>query len=308
MSGPTETEVVPGPDEEGQEAAPERQTTPFLVLQFFIFPMAIVVVCVAVFAVFGLIASEGKSPRDHLNEVRSGGGLFNHKRWQAAFALAGAIEFQRESARSDPRFARELTALFEESARWQDPLARRYLGLALGRLGDPVAVPALRRAAGDDLEADIETRLYAILALGRLGDPAALPELLSAVAASDPGLRKAAVHALGSFPDRPLARQAMRAALEDAVDDVRWNAALGLARMRDTAALPVLARMLDRKHVEEVPSITPEQADAAIEQAITAAAHLGTQELRPALEHIRDHDPRLRLRSTAGAALERGPD
>ena len=39
------------------EEASARQSTPFLVLQFFVFPMAIVAVSVAVFVVFGLIAS-----------------------------------------------------------------------------------------------------------------------------------------------------------------------------------------------------------------------------------------------------------
>ena len=46
------------------EEEPERQTTPFLVLQFFIFPMAIVAVCVAVFVIFGLVAGESKGPKD----------------------------------------------------------------------------------------------------------------------------------------------------------------------------------------------------------------------------------------------------
>ena len=50
----------PGPDEG------PRQTTPFLVLQFFIFPMAIVAACVAVFVIFGLISSDAKTARDHL--------------------------------------------------------------------------------------------------------------------------------------------------------------------------------------------------------------------------------------------------
>ncbi|MGF7473861.1 hypothetical protein WFJ45_24365, partial [Salmonella enterica subsp. enterica serovar Minnesota] len=62
------------------ELTPERQSTPFLVLQFFVFPLSIVAVCVAVFVVFGLIASEGRGARDYLSEVRQGGA---NRRWQA---------------------------------------------------------------------------------------------------------------------------------------------------------------------------------------------------------------------------------
>src|SRR5439155_756835 len=47
------SEPTPGPPF-GEEPPKERQTVPFLVLQFFVFPLAIVAVCVAMFVVFGL--------------------------------------------------------------------------------------------------------------------------------------------------------------------------------------------------------------------------------------------------------------
>jgi HEAT repeat protein len=295
------------PPASASEPPAERQTTPFLVLQFFIFPMAIVAVCVAVFAIFGLIASEGKGPRDHLNELRRGGGMFNNKRWQAAFALAGALENQRDSVRSDASFAPELVAAFDESKQWDDALARRYLALALGRLGDARAVPALRRALQDPgAAADSATRIYAVWALGAIGDPAALPELLNAAAAEDAGLRKTGVYALGGFGDEA-SRAALARALDDGAEDVRWNAALALARRRDAAAAPVLAQMLDRAHLATVAGLSPEQADAAVSQAVAAAAVLGAPELRAALERVRDHDPQLKLRAAARRALEAPP-
>lgn len=288
----------------GADPAPERQTTPFLVLQFFVFPMAIVAVCVAVFAIFGLIASEGTGPRDYLAELRRGGGMFNNKRWQAAFALAGALETQKEGVRSDPRFGAELVAAFDESKQWDDPLARRYLALALGRLGDPRAVPALRRALQDpDAGADSPTQIYAVWALGTLGDPAALPELLQAASAEDAGLRKTGVYALGAFSDQA-SHAALRQALDDGVEDVRWNAALALARRRDAAAVPVLRQMLDRAHLATVAGLTSEQADTVVGQAVGAATALGADELRAALERVRDDDPNLKLRGDARRALE----
>src|SRR5512144_79034 len=125
------------PDDE----APERQSTPFLVLQFFVFPMSIVAACVAVFVIFGLIASDRKTPRDYLAEVRTGGGLFNVKRWQAAFALANALGAEKDMAKKDPQFAEDLVKLFEESGD-DDPRVRRYLALSMGRLADPRVVPA----------------------------------------------------------------------------------------------------------------------------------------------------------------------
>src|SRR5687768_18541987 len=80
------------------EEPPVRQSTPFLVLQFFIFPLSIVAVCVAVFVVFGMIASEGKGAREHLADVRTGGA---NRRWQAAFELAKVMQAGKDTAISE---------------------------------------------------------------------------------------------------------------------------------------------------------------------------------------------------------------
>ncbi len=290
-----------------EEEPQERKSTPFLVLQFFVFPMAIVAVCVSVFAIFGLIASGEQGPREHLLELRRGGGMFNNKRWQAAFALAGALENDKGALRGDTRFAAELVQTFEESKQWDDPLARRYLVLALGRLGDRQAVPALRRAFSDpEAASDSPTRIYAVWALGAIGDPSGVVEVLEAARSEDAGLRKAGVYALGGFREAR-ARAVLIGALEDGVADVRWNAALALARQGDAAAVPVLRQMLDRTQLAGVPGLTREQADAAVEQAVAAAALVRDPELRASLERVRDGDPSLKARAAAQKALAREP-
>ena len=302
--------MTSSPTEEAPEASPApdegpRQTTPFLVLQFFIFPMAIVAACVAVFVIFGLISSDAKTARDHLADVRRGGGMFGVKRWQAAFAFAGALESDkgRDAAKRDPELVKETVALFEESKE-DDPRVRRYLALALGRMRHPAGVPALLAVVRDPAsEQDPETLIHSILALGAIGDPGAVPELVRLLAHQDAGLRKAAAHALGSF-DTAEARAALTRALEDPVADVRWNAALVLARRREPAAAPVVAQMLDRSQLSTVPGLTPEQADDAVLQAVAAAAALGDPSLRPLLERLRDSDPNLKVREAARLALE----
>jgi HEAT repeat protein len=298
-------EVPQAPAPPAEEAS-ERQTTPFLVLQFFIFPMAIVAVCVTVFVVFGLIASEGKSARDYLGEVRSGG---QSRRWQAAFELSKVLQAKKKDpAISDPRFAPEAVKLFEDSAS-DDPRVRRYLALALGRLGDRQAVPALRKAL--DPSADSETVIYAIWALGSIGDPAAVPDLVRLSASDDRGLRKAAVHALGVF-DSNEAHDALVAALADAADDVRWNAALALGRRGDAAAAPVLLQMLDREalaklenraHEEKAVALSAEQAEDVLLEAVAAAARVKDPALGAALGVLRDSDPSLKVREAARQAV-----
>jgi len=290
--------------EETPPPEPERQTTPFLVLQFFIFPMAIVAVCVAVFVIFGMIASEGKGVRDYLAEVRTGSA---NRRWQAAFELSKVLQARKDKVLEDPAFADELTKVFEESAD-DDPRVRRYLALALGRLGSARAVAALLQAAQGSEKAvtDSETRIYAVWALGAIGDPSALPGLLELARAEDPGLRKAVVHALGSFPD-PRSAEGLAAALSDPVEDVRWNAALALARRRDPRAAPVLLQMMDRAHLATIADLTPEQREEAIEQAAAAAGAVPDPALRGALQGLVDGDPSPRVKEAARRALAPQP-
>lgn len=293
--------TAPLPDGE-QEQNPERQTTPFLVLQFFIFPMAIVAVCVTVFVVFGLIASEGKSARDYLGEVRSGGA---NRRWQAAFELSKVIQGKKDAALEDPRFAPEAIALFKDSAN-DDPRVRRYLALALGRLGDRAAVPALREALDEDA-ADSETVIYSIWALGTIADSVAVPDLVRFAQSDDRGYRKAAVHALSVFATDEAAQAALLSALTDAADDVRWNAAIALGRRGAPAATPVLLQMLDRAALATTEGVTPEQAEQATLSAIPAAAAQGDPALVAALETLRDKDPSLKIREAARGVLATAP-
>jgi HEAT repeat protein len=294
-----ETTVPPGDEAPDEGAARPRQTTPFLVLQFFVFPMAIVAVCVTVFVIFGLVAGESRGAKEYLGEVRSGGAS---RRWQAAFELSKVLQAHKDPALQDPKFAESLLALFRDSKN-DDPRVRRYLALAMGRLKDPRAVPLLIEALDEDpgQAADAETQIYALWALGAIADPAALPALMQAAKSSDPGLRKTAVHALGSFPG-DASRAALAEALQDAVEDVRWNAAIALARRGDAAGAPVLASLLDREHLKAA-GLGPELCEDTLLQGVAVAPGLKDEGVRKALEKLRDGDPSLKVREAARKAL-----
>ena len=295
-----QTEAVFEAMKAGASVPPPRQGTPFLVLQFFIFPMAIVAVCVVVFLVFGVIAAESKGARQYVDEVRTGSA---NRRWQAAFELSRVLQAGKDPALREPAFVDQVLSAFA-TASSEDPRVRRYLALALGRLGDRRAVPALREAAGAQSAGapDADTQVYAVWALGAIGDEAALPDLLALARSEDAGLRKAAVHALGTFPAAS-AQAALAAALTDGVEDVRWNAALGLARRADPRSAPVLLEMMDRGTLARVPQLTRDQQEEALLEATKAAARVREGSLRGMLERLRDADPSLRVREAARSAL-----
>lgn len=294
----------PRPPDGVAEAAEERQGTPFLVVQFFLFPLSIVAVCVLVFVVFGMIAAEGKGAREYLDEVKNGNA---NRRWQAAFELSKVLQAGKDPVLRDPTFAGQVVDLFR-AAQQDDPRVRRYLALALGRLQDRRAVPSLVAAAtpasaggpgaSPSPSFDAETQVYAIWALGAIADPSAVPVLLELARSSDPGVRKAAVHALGSFREAE-PREAVASALSDPVADVRWNAALALGRHRDPRAVPLLEQMLDRGQLAAVPDVTPEQREEIVVSAAGVARQMDDAGLRARVAALAESDPNPRVREAA---------
>jgi HEAT repeat protein len=278
---------------------------PSRVLEFFFFPLVIVAVGVSVFMLFGLITSEGKGPREYLQLIRTGDA---NRRWQAAFELSRVIRSRSDARLEDPRLAREMIALFEVGD--DDPRVRRFLALALGRLGSAQAVPALSAYLGEvrrgEAEGnDAETHVYALWALGAIGDQAAVPELMAFAAHDDPGLRKTAVHSLGAFRTAETTA-ALEEALEDAVGDVRWNAASALALQQNAKAVPVLAQMLDRDELSRAGVSAPHQAEEILLQAIAAARRVQDPLLEERLVALSRDDPSLRVRAAARQGLGEG--
>ena len=273
-----------------------------MILDLLVFPLVIVAVGVGVFVLFGLITSEGKRPRDYLDLIRAGD---SNRRWQAAFELSKVIHESQDARLSDPGLVGGMVSLFEDAG-GDDPRVRRFLALAMGRLGNAEAVPALLEYLGDVQRGegtDSQTQIYAVWALGAIGDDAAIPTLLALAAGEDPGLRKTAVHALGAFRSVE-ATAVLDRALDDPVDDVRWNAALALAHRGDLAAVPVLEQMLDRKRLSRSEAVTPDQAEAILLQAVAGAALLSDPSLAARLEELGNDDPSLKVRAAALRSLE----
>ncbi len=60
-----------------------------ILFQFVLFPLGIVCVGVAIFLIFGRLASEEHAIPDYLNQIRAGS---SHERWQAAYQLSKSLK------------------------------------------------------------------------------------------------------------------------------------------------------------------------------------------------------------------------
>ncbi len=277
---------------------------PALAVQFFLIPLAVVGVTALGYLGFRSLVGDTRTAQDYVTEVRFGGA---NRRWPAAYELSRLLSDPK--VRADRTLGPALVKAFEDSANDDDPRVRRYLALALGRLDPPLpteAVAVLSKALDDP---DGEARISAIWALGASGDAAVIPKLLPLYQSTDAGIRKMVVYALGALPGDSQ-NATLRAALEDSTADVRWNAAVALARHGNLDGVPVLRQMLDRESVERMVKrdvrADDDQdpiADVMI-SGLRAVATLKTPALKPAVESLSQQDRSMRVRQAALEALK----
>jgi hypothetical protein len=275
---------------------------PALAVQFFLIPLAVVGITVAVYVGFRSLLADDRKAQDYLAEVRTGG---LDRRWPAAYELSRLMADPK--VRADRSLAPALVQAFVESK--GDARVQQYLALAIGRLDPPLPADAIAELKKTLDSRDGETRISAIWALGSSGDPSVVPTLEPLYQSPDAGVRKMTVYALGALPgDAQLAT--LRAALDDSTADVRWNAAVALARKGQHDGVPVLRQMLDRQYVEQTVKRevrADEDRDPIADVMISglrAAATLKDDALKPSVTTLSQSDRSMKVRQAALEALK----
>jgi len=238
----------------------EPPSAAFLV-QLFLVPAIIVGIIVTVWLAFHWLAQLGNDPEGYVRTLRRA----NEGRWQAALNLANDLRGPGGAAlKGDAQLAADLAGILSDEvasgrpklgghAGEQSRTLAGYLCRALGEFAVPdAAAPLIERArdAGDPATARAAVEALAVLATNLAAASAAFPDaaavtaaLLAASRSDDAGLRSAAAFTLGVVGG-PGADERLELLVGDTADDVRSNAAIGLARRGREAAYPTLAEML----------------------------------------------------------------
>lgn len=242
-------------DDAARGAAPQP-AAPYgnLWVPLIVVPAGIVIAIVAVFALFGALASDEKSLGENLGLVVNGG---KNERQQALFNLSRQAT-ENQLARNEERalpfpieegFGEDVTRALAKLDE-DDYLGRMVLAVLLTTLEDERGAEHLEAllALDDTADPDSRVRQGALVNLGLIRRQAAAPAMLAYLDHQDVLLRLTAAGALGL-----LAGPEVRAGLERALGDdelqVRATAALSLAKREppDVAALPLLRDMAGKE-------------------------------------------------------------
>jgi len=305
------------------------------ILRFFVVPLVLVGVSVALFAGLGALVGQGPpSTHDLLLRISEGG---KNARWQAAMELSNRVYQGEVDLARDERLVLSIAEAFRRArVEGDDPRILRYLSRFLARSPLPAVAPVLEEAVGDGSP---DVRMFAAEALAERGDPAALAVLLPRLSDTDAGVRTIAAWAVpllaskGGADAAVAVRPALLRALGDDAVDVRWNAALGLARLGAPGGEDQVWQMLHRESVralveagatggggilsvEGADPATPAQLEErVVANAVSAVYLLRDRSMLDGVRRLAEADPSDRVRDFAlktVAALEeevarRGP-
>lgn len=325
-----------------RQAPAVEAITPSLMAQFFGVPLLIISVilgcAVVVVLLFGSIASDRERSIGSLLTAletstgeRTVGVLLPGERelWQVARELALRLNKKESelSAEELDQVVVRLSALVSRDAAPTAELSQMgrqrltFVMRALSLTGSSGAVKPLVEVLSDG---HAQTRVQALRALGGLRDlPAArqaLPRIVTSLADSNAAVRTSACVLISSLANEgdSAAVEALEGAYFDDAREVRWNAALALARLGSLKGKPLLLDMLDRSYwerevkvrmetspgtIQEYP-MPPSAVDRYLSAAVKATSGLNDEELWTEISKLAG-DSSVQVRESVRTATQR---
>jgi len=267
-----------------------------LFYSFFLIPFMIAVFGAVFFLLFKFITYETNSAEDLLNQVKIGSAS---KRWQSAFELAKILNDPEKNPLTDS-FKDQLISAYSRSIH-DDPLVRSYLAMAMGATKDTTFGKTLLSGLEDE---NLETRIAAIQALGLLKYYPATRPIRNIIIKTDTQTEKlTATIALGMIGN-PSTIPDLKKLLEDEEANIRWDAAIALAKMGNNSGAYIIEGLLDREYLKQFKQIDPVEEKKVLMIAIKTASILFDKKFEHKLSLLSKNDQDLSVRNAAIKALE----
>ena len=268
-----------------------------LFYSFFLIPFMIAVFGAVFFLLFKFVTYETNDVEELLNQVKIGSAS---KRWQSAFELAKVLNNPDRDPLSDS-FKDQLSSAYERSFH-DDALVRSYLAMAMGATQDTIFGEDLLDGLKDE---SIETRIAAIQALGMIQYSPAVSSISTLIKTADSeSERLSATISLGMIGDVSAVPFLIKL-LEDEQANIRWDAAIALAKMGNKEGAYIIEGLLDREYLNKFSEIDPIEQKRVLMVAIKTASILFDKRFEDNLISLSKNDKDLSIRDAAIKALEK---
>lgn len=252
------------------------------------------------FLLFRFITFETDDASELLNQVKIGSAT---KRWQSAYELSKVLN-NPETIPQEMTFKNQMISAYDHSIN-DDPLVRAYLAIAMGATGDKFYGNELIKGLRDDAR---ESRLAAIQAVGMVRSEEAVMDLIHIVKKSDyQDERLAATMSLGFIgDDRSIPM--LNELLEDDEPNIRWDAAIALAKMGETSSVPIVENLMDRDYLMTFAELDYKEINKVIMTAIKTSSLVQDDRFEPRLIDLAKSDENLSIRDAAIKTLKKSYD
>jgi HEAT repeat protein len=249
------------------------------------------------FFMFKVLTYETNSPYEYLTNVQIGSAT---KRWQSAFELSKLLS-NPELVPLDSGFKNKMITVYKKSIH-DDPMVRMYLALAMGRTGEQEFGPTLIEGLKDE---DEGSRLAAIKALGILRYVPSVDKVKKFIQGSRSNEEKlAAAITLGSLGDTSVISE-LQNLLEDEEPNIRWDAAIALAKLGDISGNRIINNLLDRSYLNNFSEVDEEEKVQAILVAIQVSSQYPSDNFVANLLKLATFDNNMKIRDIAIKTLDK---
>jgi HEAT repeat protein len=264
---------------------------------FFLIPLMVTIFGVMFFFMFKVLTYETSVPEDYLTDIQIGSAT---KRWQAAFELSKLLSHP-EIVPTDEDFKNKMISIYEHSIH-DDPMVRTYMALAMGRTGQQKYGPTLMNGMNDK---DRGSRLAAIKALGLLAYAPAVNGIQKfADEKYSNAERLAATIALGNIGEKSII-PILQKLLDDEEPNIRWDAAIALAKLEDSSGLQIIVNLLDRSYFKHFTEVDEEEEVQAILVAIQVSSQFPSNLFVTNLLKLAAFDKNMQIRDLAIKTLDK---
>ena len=259
-----------------------------LFYSFFLVPLMITIFGVLFFFLFKMLTYESRNPHDLLNNIKSGSLT---KRWQSAYELSNLMS-DPEKVPSDELFNNQMEMMYEKSIH-DDHRVRTYLALAMGQTMNKGFCSLLNSGVSDSF---LDNRIAAIKSMGSLECSDFIDTINDLVISNeDDQIRLAAVISAGQILNSSSINY-LKNVLDDEEPNIRWDAAISLAKLNDKSGYGILGNLLTREYYQNFPEVDSNEIDNAILIVLGVISEIGAKDFDKELNVLSKTEKNIKIR------------
>ena len=262
-----------------------------LFYSFFLIPLMITIFGVLFFFLFKMLTYEKQDPYHLLNNINSGSLT---KRWQSAYELSNLMS-DTSKIPEDLMFLNQMVSMYKKSIH-DDPRVRTYMALAMGQTGNKYFCEELINGLEDN---NLENKIASIKSLGLIKCEDSI-EFINKIITSNENnqIRLSAIISSGIILSQS-SLIPLKNILNDEEANLRWDAAISLAKLGDDSGYNIIKKLLDRKYYTNFPEVDQNEIDQSILTILALISKLENKEFKKELENLANNEKNVKIREFA---------